>query len=73
MANTIVPSDIEAFLRDVAWTFCCVYHTVLKASLGIPIFGWDMLFDIPFLVDWHKTGEQGTTKLITIHSVKNAD
>ena len=33
------------------------YHTVLKTSPGAAIFGRDMLFDIPFLADWSKTGE----------------
>jgi hypothetical protein len=27
---------------------------VLKASPGAAIFGQDMLFDIPFMTDWHK-------------------
>jgi hypothetical protein len=30
---------------------------VLKASPGAAIFGRDMLFDIPFIADWHKIGE----------------
>jgi hypothetical protein len=34
------------------------YHTVLKASLGAANFGCDMLFDIPFVADWNKIGEQ---------------
>ena len=33
------------------------FHTVLKASPGAAIFGWDMLFDIPFLADWNKIGD----------------
>jgi hypothetical protein len=31
---------------------------VLKASPGTAIFGRDMLFDIPFVADWHEIGEQ---------------
>jgi hypothetical protein len=31
---------------------------VLKASPGAAIFGQDMLFDILFMADWHKIGEQ---------------
>ncbi len=31
---------------------------VLKASPGAAIFGCDMLFDIPFVADWRKIGEQ---------------
>jgi hypothetical protein len=34
---------------------------VLKASPGAAIFGCDMLFDIPFLADWHKIGERRQT------------
>ena len=57
MANTVVPSDIDAFLTDAAWAIRSTYHTVLKASPGAAIFGRDMLFDIPFLADWNKIGD----------------
>ena len=69
MANTVVPSDIDTFLTDVAWAICSTYHTVLKASPGAAIFGRDMLFDIPYLADWKKIGDyrQGQTNLNTIH------
>ena len=70
MANTTVaPSDIDAFLTNAAWAICPTNHTVLKASPGAAIFGWDMLFDIPFLADWNKIGEhrQCQTDLNTEH------
>ncbi len=35
------------------------YHTVLKASLGAAIFGWDVLFNIPNIADWKKIGDYG--------------
>jgi hypothetical protein len=57
MANTVAPSDIDAFLTNAAWAIRSTYHTVLKASPGAAIFGRDMLFDIPFLADWNKIGE----------------
>ncbi len=57
MADTVVTSDIDAFLTGAAWAVCSTYHTVLKASPGAAIFGRDMLFDIPFLADWNKIGE----------------
>ena len=57
MANTVVTSDIDVFLTDTAEAISSTYHTVLKASPGAAIFGWDMLFDIPFLSDWNKIGE----------------
>ena len=57
MADTVVTSDIYAFLTDTAWVICSTYHTVLKASPGAAIFGWDMLFDIPSLADWVKIGD----------------
>jgi hypothetical protein len=58
MANSVIPNDVDVFLDNVAWAICFTYHTVLKASPGIAIFGRDMLFDIPFVADWHKIGEQ---------------
>ncbi len=57
MAKTVKASDIDVFLSDAAWAVCSTYHTVLKASPGAAIFGWDMLFDIPFIADWQKIGE----------------
>jgi hypothetical protein len=68
MANTVVPSDIDAFLTDAAWAIRSTYHTVLKASPGAAIFGRDMLFDIPSLADWNKIGDhrQHLTDLNTI-------
>ena len=32
MANTVVTSDIDAFLTDAAWVICSTYHTVLNTS-----------------------------------------
>jgi hypothetical protein len=58
MANSVTPDDIDVFLDNVAWAICSTYHTVLKASPGAAIFGQDMLFEIPFMADWRKIGEQ---------------
>jgi hypothetical protein len=58
MANSVTPNDVNVFLDNVAWAFLSTYHTVLKASPGAAVFGRDMLFDIPFVADWHKIGEQ---------------
>jgi hypothetical protein len=57
MAETVKASDIDVFLSDAACALRSTYHTVLKASPGAAIFGWDMLFDIPFIADWQKIGE----------------
>ncbi len=57
MAEMVKASDINVFLSDAAWAVCSTYHTVLKASPGVAIFGRDMLFDIPFIADWQKIGE----------------
>jgi hypothetical protein len=57
MVNTVATSDIDAFVTDAAWTISSTYHTVLKASPGAAIFGWDMWFDIQFLADWNKIGD----------------
>ena len=58
MVNSVIPDDVDVFLDNTAWAICSTYHTVLKASPGAAIFGCDMLFDIPFVADWHKIGEQ---------------
>jgi hypothetical protein len=58
MADSVSPDDINVFLDNAAWAICSTYHTVLKASPGAAIFGQDMLFDILFVADWRKIGEQ---------------
>jgi hypothetical protein len=57
MAQLVNASDIDIFLADAAWAICSTNPTVLKALLGEPIFGRDMLFDIPFIADWKKIRE----------------
>jgi hypothetical protein len=57
MAETVKPSDIDAFISDAAWAVHFTHHTVLKASPGAAIFGRDMLFDILFIAGWKKIGE----------------
>ncbi len=58
MANSVTPNDIDDFLDNLAWAICSTHHTVLKASPCAAIFGRDMLFNILFVADWHKIGEQ---------------
>jgi hypothetical protein len=57
MANSVNSGDVDVFLDNVAWAICSTYHTVLNASPGEAIFGRNMIFDIPFVDDWHKIGE----------------
>ncbi len=58
MANSVNPHDVDVFLDNAAWAIRSTYHTVLKASPGAAIFRQDMLFNILFVADWHKIGEQ---------------
>jgi hypothetical protein len=52
------PMMSMSFLTNLAQAIHSTYHTVLKTSPGAAIFGQDMLFDIPFVADWHKIGER---------------
>jgi hypothetical protein len=69
MAEMVKASDIDIYLSDAAWAIHSTYHTVLKASPGAAIFGQDMLFDVPFIADWQKFGQnrQGLTDLNNAH------
>jgi hypothetical protein len=69
MAEMVKASDIDVFLSDATWAICSTYHTVLKASPGAAIIGWDMVFDIPFIADWQKNGKhrQWLTDLNNTH------
>jgi hypothetical protein len=57
MAKTVTLNDFNVFLDNLAWAICSTYHTILKASPGVAIFGCDMLFDIPFIANWNKIGD----------------
>jgi hypothetical protein len=72
MADSVTPNDVNVFLGNGAWAICSTYHTVLKASPGMAIFGRDMLFDIPFIADWNKIGDyrQRQINLSTEHKNK---
>ncbi len=56
MAEIVTPDDVDVFVDNAAWAICSTYHTVLKTSPGMAIFGCNMLFDIPFIADWNKIG-----------------
>ncbi len=59
MADSVTSNAVDVFLDNAAWAICSTYdHMVLKASPGAAIFKQDMLFDIPFMADWHKIREQ---------------
>jgi hypothetical protein len=57
MANSVTSDDVNVFLDNMAWAIRSTYHTVLKASPGVAIFGQDMLFKILFVADWRRIGE----------------
>ncbi len=57
MANSVTPNDVNVFLDNASWAIHSTYHKVLKASPGATLFGCNMLFDIPFVADWHKIEE----------------
>ena len=57
MADSVTPDAVNVFLDNAAWVIRSTYHTVLKASPGAAIFGWDMLFDIPFIAGWNQIGD----------------
>ena len=54
--TTVTEDDVGDFLSNAAWAIRSTHHTVLNASPGAAIFGRDMLFDIPYVVDWTKVG-----------------
>jgi hypothetical protein len=72
MADSVTPNDIDVFLDNATWAICSTYNTVLKASPDIAIFGCDMLFNIPFMADWHKIGEQRQSLTDNVNQHKNA-
>ncbi len=72
MADSFTPDDVDVFLDNATWAICSTYHTVLKASPGAAIFGQDMLFDIPFMADWRKIGEQRQSLTNCGNQQKNA-
>ena len=39
MANSVNAESVSNFIDDAAWAVCSTYHTVLKSSPGVAIFG----------------------------------
>jgi hypothetical protein len=72
MADSVTPNDVNVFLDNAAWAIHSTFHTVLKASPGAAIFGCDMLFNISFVADWHKIGEQRQSLMDHGNQRKNA-
>jgi hypothetical protein len=72
MANSVTLDDVNVFLDNAAWAIRSIYHTVLKASPCAAIFGQDMLFNIPFVADWHKIGERRQSLTNCGNQCKNA-
>ena len=58
MQDSVEPKDVDTFLTNAAWAIRSTHHTVLGTSPGAAVFGRDMLFDIPFLADWHEIGRR---------------
>jgi hypothetical protein len=52
MADTTSPEQVDEFITNSAWAIQSTHHTVLKSTPGAAVFGWDMLFDIPYVADW---------------------
>ncbi len=70
MADSVTPNDADVFLDNAAWAIRSTNHTVLKASPGAAIFGWDMVFDIPFVADWRKIWERRQSLTIVAISAR---
>ena len=66
MADLVTPDDVDVFLDNTQWAICSTYHMVLQ------VFGWDMLFDILFVADWHKIGERRQSLTDCDNQRKNA-
>jgi hypothetical protein len=52
MAKTISKNIIADLLTNA--TMDIHSHTVFKASPGTVIFGWEALFNVPFIANWNK-------------------
>ncbi len=72
MADSVTSDGVDVFLDNAAWAIRSTNHTVLKASLGAVIFRQDMLFNISFVADWHKIGEQRQSMTDCGNQHKNA-
>ena len=57
MSQMVDSNDIDAFLTNAAWAIRATHHTVLQSTPGTAIFGWDMLFNIPYIADWNAIGQ----------------
>ena len=54
MSPTVDGKMVGDFLVNATRAIRSTYHIVLKSTPGAPIFGRDVLFDIPYVADWVK-------------------
>ena len=58
MDDTVSSDAIDSFLSNAVWAVRSTHHTVLGCTPGAAVFGRDMMFDIPYLADWHAIGQR---------------
>ena len=58
MQETCTPNMIENVIANVEWAIHCTHHSALGTTPGAAPFGQDMLFDLPYISDWSKTGKR---------------
>ena len=52
------PGMIDTCIANVGWEIHSTHHTIPGSTPGAAIFGQDMLFDLPYISDWSKTGKR---------------
>ena len=49
-------ATINNFISDASFAIRSSYHTTLRATPSVAIFGRDLLFDVPFIDNWEEIG-----------------
>ena len=72
MDDTDMMSDtIDNFVKDAACTILATNHNILGSMPTSSIFRSDMLFDIPYLVDWEILGEHTQLQVDNCNKYEN--
>ena len=71
MQDTCEPEMIDNILSNVGWAIRSTYHTMLGSTPGAAVFGRDMLFDIPYIVDWTDIGRRRQQQVEKSNALEN--
>ena len=62
----------SGILSAIAWAIRSTVHTTTKATAGQLVYGRDMMYNIPYVADWHRIKESKTKEILKNNRTENS-